>query len=133
MTSKQTPKTVLPHLDWSIARLKEAMEKEDTEYYRGAALERFRLTYEVTLKAIHAFAKQEGKIFESDELSFRWAEEKKWLNKKSNWATVIKNYKKLNNQPRKKSTYNTYKEIRSYYVLLHKISKAMNIELSNKD
>jgi len=133
MISKQTPKTVLPHLNWSIARLKEAMEKEDTEYYRGAALERFRLTYEATQKAIRAFAKEEGKIFESDELNFRWAEEKKWLNKKSNWATLIKNYKKLNSQPRKESTYNTYKEIRSYYVLLHKISKAMNIELDNKD
>ena len=133
MTSKQTPKTVLPHLDWSIARLKEAMEKEDTEYYRSAALERFRLTYEATLKAIRAFAQQENNIFESDELHFKWAEEKKWLKKKSNWATLIKNYKKLKDQPRKESTNKIYKELGDYYALLRNISDAMNIELGNKN
>ncbi len=35
---------VLSHFNWSLARLKEAIAKEDTEYYRGAALQRFGLT-----------------------------------------------------------------------------------------
>ena len=81
MASQQSPEIILPHLNWSLARLKEAIEKEDTEYYRGAALQRFRLTYEVMLKAIRTFAEQEGKIFSSDESCFQWAEEKQWLKK----------------------------------------------------
>jgi len=35
MTSKQSPQIILPHLNWSLARLKESIEKEDTDYYRG--------------------------------------------------------------------------------------------------
>ena len=49
MASQQSPQIILPHLNWSL-RLKEAIEKEDTDYYRGAALQRFSLTYEVALK-----------------------------------------------------------------------------------
>ena len=97
MTSQQTPQILLPHLNWSLARLKEVIEKEDTEYYRGAALQRFRLTYEVALKVIRAFAKQEGKVFPTDDACFQWVEEKQWLKKKSDWTAVIKNYKKVKN------------------------------------
>ncbi len=73
MASQQPPRVILPHLNWSLARLKEVIEKEDTEYYRGAALQRFRLTYEVALKVIRAFAKQEGKIFTTDDACLQWA------------------------------------------------------------
>jgi len=81
MASQQSPQIILPHLNWSLARLKEVIEKEDTDYYRGTALQRFRLTYEVALKTIRAFAEQEGKIFSSDESCFQWVEEKQWLKK----------------------------------------------------
>ena len=62
MPSKPTPQIILTHFNWSLARLKEAIENEDTEYYRGAALHRFRLTYDVALETIRAFAKEQGKI-----------------------------------------------------------------------
>ena len=130
MTSKQSPQIILPHLNWSLARLKEAIEKEDTDYYRGAALQRFSLTYEVALKAIRAFAEQEGKIFSSDESCFQWIEEKKWSKKKSDWITVIQNYKKVKNLPKEKSTGNTYSELRDHYALFNDINESLNIELS---
>ena len=130
MTSKQSPQIILPHLNWSLARLKEAIEKEDTDYYRGAALQRFSLTYEVTLKAICAFAEQEGKIFSSDESCFQWIEEKKWSKKKSDWITVIQNYKKVKNLPKEKSTGNAYSKLRDHYALFNYINESLNIELS---
>ena len=132
MTSQQTPQIILPHLNWSLARLKEVIEKEDTEYYRGAALQRFRLTYEVALKAIRAFAEQEGKIFSSDESCFQWIEEKQWLEKKSDWTTVIQNYKKIKSLSGNKSRNNTYNELRAHYALLHDMNKSMNLALSKK-
>ena len=130
MTSKQSPQIILPHLNWSLARLKEAIEKEDTDYYRGAALQRFSLTYEVALKAIRAFAEQEGKSFSSDESCFQWIEEKKWFKKKSDWITVIQNYKKVKNLPKEKSTDNAYSKLRDHYALFNYINESLNIELS---
>jgi len=129
MTSKQSPQIILPHLNWSLARLKEAIEKEDTDYYRGAALQRFSLTYEVALKAICAFAEQEGKSFSSDESCFQWIEEKKWFKKKSDWITVIQNYKKVKNLPKEKSTGNAYSKLRDHYLLFNYINESLN-ELS---
>ena len=129
MASPQSPQIILPHLNWSLARLKEAIEKEDTDYYRGAALQRFSLTYEVALKAIRAFAEQEGKIFSSDESCFQWIEEKKWSKKKSDWITVIQNYKKVKNLPKEKSTGNAYSKLGDHYLLFNYINESLN-ELS---
>ena len=132
MASPQSPQIILPHLNWSLARLKEAIEKEDTDYYRGAALQRFRLTYEVALKAIRAFAEQEGKSFSSDESCFQWIEEKQWVKKISDWESVINNYNKIKNSSEKKSTDNTYKQLRNYYSLFYDMSMSMTLELSKK-
>ena len=132
MASQQSPQIILPHLNWSLARLKEAIEKEDTDYYRGAALQRFRLTYEVALKAIRAFAEQEGKSFSSDESCFQWIEEKQWVKKISDWESVINNYNKIKNSSEEKSTDNTYKQLRNYYSLFYDISMSMTLELSKK-
>ena len=130
MASQQSPQIILPHLNWSLARLKEAIEKEDTDYYRGAALQRFSLTYEVTLKAIRAFAEQEGKIFSSDESCFRWIEEKQWLKKKSDWITVIQNYNKVKNIPEEKLRNNTYKQLHAHYAILDYMKESMALALN---
>ena len=132
MSSQQSPQIILPHLNWSLARLKEAIEKEDTDYYRGAALQRFSFTYEVALKAIRAFAEQEGKSFSSDESCFQWIEEKQWVKKISDWESVINNYNKIKNSSEEKSTDNTYKQLRNYYPLFYDMSMSMTLELSKK-
>ena len=130
MTSKQSPQIILPHLNWSLARLKEVIEKEDTDYYRGAALQRFSLTYEVALKAIRAFAEQEGKSFSSDESCFQWIEEKQWLEKKSDWITVIQNYNKIKSISEKKFRNNTYKQLHAHYALLDYMKESMALALN---
>ena len=130
MASQQSPQIILPHLNWSLARLKEAIEKEDTDYYRGAALQRFSLTYEVALKAIRAFAEQEGKSFSSDESCFQWIEEKQWLEKKSDWITVIQNYNKVKNIPEEKLRNNTYKQLHAHYAILDYMKESMALALN---
>ena len=130
MTSKQSPQIILPHLNWSLARLKEVIEKEDTDYYRGAALQRFRLTYEVALKAIRAFAEKEVKSFSSDESCFQWIEEKQWLEKKSDWITVIQNYKKIKSMPEGIIRDNTYNQLQDHYALLDHMKESMGLALN---
>ena len=130
--ASRTPQIILPHLSWSLARLKEALEKEDTEYFRGAALQRFRLTYEVALKVIHSFAEQEGNNFLSDESCFQWAEEKQWLKKKPDWILVIQNYNKLKSISGEKSKNNIYNQLQSHYALLEFMKESMSISLNKK-
>ena len=130
--ASRTPQIILPHLSWSLARLKEVLEKEDTEYYRGAALQRFRLTYEVALKAIHSFAEQEGNNFFSDESYFQWAEEKQWLKKNPDWISVIQNYNKLKSLSAEKFRNTIYNQLQSHYDLLVYMKESMSIALNKK-
>ena len=132
MSLQSTPQIILPHLNWSLARLKEVIEKEDTDYYRGAALQRFRLTYEVAIKAIHAFAEQEGTRFSSDESCFKWIEEKQWLEKQSNWVQIIQNYNTVKNFSEETSRIKTYKKLQAHYELLNGIKESMKLALSKK-
>ena len=132
MALQTTPQIILPHLNWSLARLKEVIEKEDTDYYRGAALQRFRLTYEVAIKAIQAFAVQEGKNISSDESCFQWTEEKQWLEKQSNWIKIIENYKAVKNFSEEISRNKAYQELQAHYELLNRIRESMNAALSRK-
>ena len=74
MSSQPIPHIVLTHFDWSLARLKETIENEDTEYYKGAALHRFRLTYDMALETIRAFARRQGQICATEESCFKWVE-----------------------------------------------------------
>jgi hypothetical protein len=57
---------MLTHLDWTILRLEEIIERENTPYFRSAALQRFGLTYEMALKCINSFNIQGNQAFEQD-------------------------------------------------------------------
>ena len=128
MHSKKTPKIILPHLNWSIMRLKEAINKEDTEYYRGVALQRFGLTYKVAVKVIIAFAIEDGETCASDEDCFKWLKKKQWLEKNSDWNLLIENYQSIQNQPQVTTTKKIYHKLGDHCALLNSLSERMNLE-----
>ena len=127
MSSKPTPQIILTHFDWSVARLKEAIENEDTEYYRGAALHRFRLTYEVALETIRAFAKKQGQICSTDQSCFQWVEKKNWLEKNINWSPMLEHYERVKNQSKDKQLDSVYIELKTYYIFFKHLSERMKI------
>ena len=127
MHSKQTPKIILPHLNWSIMRLKEAINKEDTEYYRGAALQRFGLTYKVAIKVIIAFAIEEGETCVTDEDCFKWLKKKQWLEKDSDWKLLIENYQSILKQPQITTINELYHNLRTHYTILNSLSERMKL------
>ena len=127
MPSKPTPQIILTHFDWSLARLKEAIENEDTEYYRGAALHRFRLTYEVALETIRAFAKKQDQICSTDQSCFQWVEKKKWLEKNINWGPMLEHYERVKNQSKDKELDSVYIELKTYYIFFKHLSERMKI------
>jgi len=127
MSSKPTPEIILTHFDWSLARLKEAIKNENTEYYRGAALQRFRLTYDVALETIRAFAIESEQVCSTDESCLRWVEKKQWLVKNAEWKVMIKHYKKIKNQPKDNELDEIYIELKTYYSLLKYLSECMKL------
>ena len=127
MFPKPTPQIILTHFDWSVARLKEAIENEDTEYYRGAALHRFRLTYEVALETIRAFAKKQDQICSTDQSCFQWVEKKNWLEKNINWGPMLAHYERVKSQSKDKELDSVYIELKTYYIFFKHLSERMKI------
>jgi hypothetical protein len=109
-------------------RLKEAINKGDTEYYKGAALQRFGLTYKAAVKVIIAFAIEEGETCVSDEDCFKWLKRKQWLEKNSDWNLLIENYQSIQNQPLVITANKIYHKLGDHYALLNRLSERMNLE-----
>ena len=128
MPFQSIPQIILTHFNWSLARLKEAIENESTKYHRSAALDRFRLTYDAALKTIRAIAKKQGQTFSGDEACFQWVEGKQWLKKGADWNVMQANYKKVQNRPEDKEADKIYHELKTYYVLLNHLSECMKSE-----
>ena len=127
MRTKSTPQIKLNHLEWSLARLKESIENEDTEYYRGAALNRFSLTCSVALETIRAFAKENKQTCFTDESCFQWVEKQNWLEKNMCWEDMLDLYKRIKNRPIIKEGDKNYIILKSYYILLNHLSEQMKI------
>jgi len=107
-------------------RFKEAINKEDTEYYRGAALQRFGLTYKVAMKVIIAFAIEEGETCVSDEDCFKWLKNKQWLENDSDWNLLIENYQSILNQSQVTTKNKVYDNLRDHYTLFNSLSERMS-------
>ncbi len=127
MPKQLTPQIVLTHFDWSLARLKEAIEKEDTEYYRGATLQRFGLTYDTALKTIRAFAKEQDHTCTDDESCFLWVEEKQWLKKGTDWNVILVDYQRIQRQPEGEEADKIYDQLKTYYILFSHLSECMKL------
>ena len=128
MSSKPIPHIILTHFKWSLARLKEAIENKNTEYHKGAALERFRLTYNLALETIRAFAKEQGQICQTDKSCFEWVREKKWLDNKTNWSYLVADYQKIQTRQKGDETEKIYRELRVHYLLLNHLSQSMTLK-----
>ena len=125
MRTKSTPQIKLNHLEWSLARLKESIENEDTEYYRGAALNRFGLTCSVALETIRAFAKENKQTCFTDESCFQWVEKQNWLEKNMCWEDMLDLYKRIKSRTRIKEDDKNYMTLKTYYILLSHLSEHM--------
>ena len=127
MSSPSNTKIVLTHFNWSIARLKEAIEKESTDYYRSAALHRFSLTCNVAIESIRIFAKEQGKICSTDESCFQWVKEKNWLENNVDFKFILEDYQKAKNPLKDIEIKNIYTRLNNYFKILNHISECMKL------
>lgn len=126
----QSLKILLTHFEWSLRRMEESFKNEPTEYFRGAALERFRLTFDLAIKCIKAFAHNQKTPCESTHHCFEWAEKNGLLDSEVNWKGMVEVYDKIKQRPKGKTEEDTYDKLSNYYSVLLKIKSRLTAKLS---
>lgn len=97
MDEQPSPQVLLTHLEWTIQRLKEILEREKTDYFRDAALQRFRFACEMALKTIRAFAASQRGPCESAEDCFSLSVKMQWLEKETHWQGLVNAFEQIQN------------------------------------
>jgi hypothetical protein len=100
--SQNTPselQVALTHFDWNLQRLDEVLKQEQSDYFKGAALQRFGHTYDMTLKVLRAFAESNNLPCETDEQCFEAAVSSGWIEKQTDWKEIAADYQRINQKP----------------------------------
>ena len=118
---------LLTHFDWNLQRLEEVIQQEKNDYFKGAALQRFGHTYEITIKVLRSFAKDQGVLCKTEEQCFETAVTNGWLENIFDIKELTKDYQKIIQKPQQ-DTENIYKKLAIYHkafsCLLKQLKKA---------
>jgi hypothetical protein len=113
-------KVLLTHLDWNLQRLDEALKQESTDYFKGAALQRFGHTYTMAIKSIRGFEnlqEETGKANDeetNDEQCIELANQNGWTEDPPQWLEMIADYKRIIKKPDKQETETVYQKLPRY-------------------
>lgn len=105
----------MTHLDWNLQRLDEALKQESTDYFKGAALQRFGHTYTMAVKSIRGFENLKEEASDTnDERCFEMANQSGWTEDPPQWLEMIADYKRINQKPDKQETEAVYQKLPRY-------------------
>jgi hypothetical protein len=93
--SSQQKKVLLVHLDWNLQRLEEVLKQGNTEYFKGAALQRFGHTYTMAIKCISGFGEAQDI---NDEECIDLAKKSGWIENMNNWQEMQADFKSINQE-----------------------------------
>jgi hypothetical protein len=105
-------KVLLTHLDWNLQRLDEALKQESTDYFKGAALQRFSHTYTMAIKSIRGFENLQEAA--NDEQCIELANQNGWTEDPPQWLEMIADYKSIIQKPDKQETEAVYQKLPRY-------------------
>ena len=103
---------MLTHLDWNLQRLDEALKQESTDYFKGAALQRFSHTYTMAIKSIRGFENLQEET--NDEKCIELANQNGWTEDPPQWLEMITDYKRIIQKPDKQETEAVYQKLHRY-------------------
>ncbi len=108
-------KVLLTHLDWNLQRLDEALKQENTDYFKGAALQRFGHTYTMAMKTIRGFGAPEETLREPDDKQcIALAMQNGWTQDQPEWQEMIADYQRINQKPNEQETETIYQKLPRY-------------------
>lgn len=100
--SQKTPtelQVLLTHFEWNLQRLDEVLKQEQSDYFKGAALQRYGHTYDIVLKTLRAFAKWQNLPCQTEEQCFETAVSSGWIGTQSDWKEMVTDYQRINQKP----------------------------------
>ena len=112
--SPSESQVLLTHFDWNLQRLHEVIQQEQSEYFKGAALQRFGHTYDITIKVLRSFAQSQGLSCETDEQCFETAVQNGWMEKQSDVKELVDDYQRITQKPQQDSE-KIYKKLTTYH------------------
>jgi len=123
---KLSPSQILMgHLEWSIQHLADALKRPATEYYQNAALQRLSFTFELTIKTIRAYAKEQGKNISDDTEVLRYAQECQWIDEPSEWESTHTNVRLMNDEKASTPTQKIYAELPANHAMFETVFNRM--------
>lgn len=105
---------LLTHFDWNLQRLGEAIKQEQSEYFKGAALQRFGHTYDITIKVIRSFAQAKDQPCQTDAECFETAVQNGWMEKLPDVKELANDYQRITRKPQNDAE-NIYKKLAAYH------------------
>ena len=94
----------------------EALKQESTDYFKGAALQRFGHTYTMAIKSIRGFENlEEGNEETNDEQYIKLANQKGWVENLPQWLEMVADFKLINQKNDKQVTETVYAKLPQYY------------------
>ena len=113
-TSPSEQELLLTHFNWNLERLDEVLQQEESDYFKGAALQRFGHTYDIALKIIRSFSRSKGVFCTMDESCFEIAVQNGWMEKQPDWTDIAADYQRINQKPQQ-DTENIYSKLVTYH------------------
>ena len=111
---------LLTHLDWNLQRLDEVLKQEKSDYFKGAALQRFGHTYDMVLKTLRAFAQWQNLPCQTDEQCFETAVSNGWMQKLPDWKEMATDYQLINHKPPQDAG-TVYEKLPAFYKALSQL------------
>jgi hypothetical protein len=122
--SKDNPRQILlTHFDWTLKQMQEVLNKEKSDYFRDAALQRFGFTFDLALKCIRAAAQEMDRQCASDNQCFELAVEKEWMPENTDWMELTKSYERMGSSLPEDQAEKIYSNLNGYlnvFNVLHK-------------
>ena len=118
------PQVLLTHFSWNLQRLEEVIKQEQSDYFKGAALQRFGHTYDITIKILRSFAKCQDLPCQTDEQCFETAVKSGWMERIFDIKELIYDYKLIIQKPQQ-DVENIYKKLNSYHKAFSYIFKQL--------
>ena len=111
---------LLTHFDWNLQRLDEVIKQEQSDYFKGAALQRFGLTYDMVLKNLRAFAQWQNLPCQTDEQCFEAAVSSGWMEQQFNWKDMIADYQCIKQKPPQNAE-TVYEKLTTFHIALRQL------------
>ena len=116
--SPSEQEVLLNHFHWNLQRFDEVIKQEESDYFKGAALQRFGHTYDIALKIIRSFARSKSIPCKMDERCLETAVKNGWMEKQPSWTEIAADYHRINQIPQQ-DTENVYLRLATYHKAFH--------------